>query len=405
MTTSVPSLSITNAGVSIPSEVDILAGVQADINAAFGGGVNPGLSTPQGQLAQSLAAIIGDANGRLAEIVNGIDPDNASGRFQDAIGRLYFLDRIPASGTVVIATCSGLVGSVLPAGLTAQDLNGNRYVSTAGAVIGSAGVVEVPFQCVTTGPIACAPNNLVKIVTSSPGWESITNAAAGSPGVDVEGRVAFEQRRRDSVALNSQNALNSIYAAVLAVPNVVDAYAIDNPTGAAVTVGSTSYSIPAHSMCISVAGGTSSAIARAIWSKKPPGCGYAGNTSATVTDTASLANPQPQYTVTWLTPTAVNVYFKVQIANDSTLPSDIVPRIQAAIVAAFQGLDGGARARIGSKIYSGRYYSAVASTSSKVQILSVAIGPSPSGATASSMEFGIDKLPTITAANIAVILV
>jgi Baseplate J-like protein len=405
LTTSVPSLSITDAGVSIPSEVDILAGIQADISAAFGGGVNPGLSTPQGQLAQSLTAIIGDANGRLAEIVSGIDPDNASGRFQDAIARLYFLDRIPASGTVVIATCSGLVGSVLPAGLTAQDLNGNRYISTVGAVIGSTGGVDVPFQCSTTGPIACAPANLTTIVTSSPGWESITNVAAGSPGVDVEGRVAFEQRRRDSVALNSQNALNSIYAAVLAVPNVVDAYAIDNPTGASVNVGSTSYPIPSHSMCIAVAGGGSAAIAKAIWSKKPPGCGYAGNTSATVTDTASLASPQPQYTVTWLTPTAVNVYFKVQIANDSTLPSDIVARIQSAVVAAFQGLDGGARARIGSKIYSGRYYSAVAATSSKVQILSVAIGPSPSGATASSMEFGIDRLPTITPANVAVILV
>ena len=205
-------------GVSLPAEADILAGVQADINTAFGGGVNPGLSTPQGQLAQSLAAIIGDCNDRLAEVVNGMDPDNASGRFQDSLGRLYFMDRTPASGTVVIATCSGLVGSVLPSGLTAQDLNGNRYVSTVGAVIGSSGSVDVPFQCLTTGPIACAPANLTTIITSSPGWESITNAAAGSPGVDVESRVAFEQRRRDSVAINSQNALNSIYAAVLAVP-------------------------------------------------------------------------------------------------------------------------------------------------------------------------------------------
>ncbi len=90
MSTSVPPLSIAGAGVSIPAESAILAGVQADINAAFGGGVNPGLSTPQGQLAQSLAAIIGDANGRIAEMINGIDPDNAAGRFQDALGRDLF---------------------------------------------------------------------------------------------------------------------------------------------------------------------------------------------------------------------------------------------------------------------------------------------------------------------------
>ena len=33
----------------------------ADINAAFGGGVNPSLSTPQGQIASSDTAIIADS--------------------------------------------------------------------------------------------------------------------------------------------------------------------------------------------------------------------------------------------------------------------------------------------------------------------------------------------------------
>ena len=49
--TNVPSPTFGPNGVVIPSENAVLTGVQADINTALGGGVNPQLSTPQGQLA------------------------------------------------------------------------------------------------------------------------------------------------------------------------------------------------------------------------------------------------------------------------------------------------------------------------------------------------------------------
>ena len=78
MTTNVPSIQFTEKGVLIPSEADVLAGRQADINSAFGGGVNPGLNTPQGQIAQSGAAIIGNKNDQIAEIANQVNPDSVS---------------------------------------------------------------------------------------------------------------------------------------------------------------------------------------------------------------------------------------------------------------------------------------------------------------------------------------
>ena len=72
MSTNVPVIEWVNGSPVIPAELDILAGVQADINAAFGGGVNPSLQTPQGQLAQSETAIIGDKNNQIAYIANQI---------------------------------------------------------------------------------------------------------------------------------------------------------------------------------------------------------------------------------------------------------------------------------------------------------------------------------------------
>ena len=66
MSTNVPAITWTNGAPVLPAESAILAGVQADINAAFGGGVNPGLTTPQGQLAQTETAIIGEKNNEIA---------------------------------------------------------------------------------------------------------------------------------------------------------------------------------------------------------------------------------------------------------------------------------------------------------------------------------------------------
>lgn len=60
-TTSVPAPVLDATGFIMPEEADMLTGVLADINAAFGNTLTTDLSTPQGQLAMSLTAILGDA--------------------------------------------------------------------------------------------------------------------------------------------------------------------------------------------------------------------------------------------------------------------------------------------------------------------------------------------------------
>ena len=402
MSTNVPSITWVNGAPVLPAEVDILAGVQADINAAFGGGVNPGLTTPQGQLAQTETAIIGEKNNEIAYIANQVNPAFASGIWQDAIGYIYFMNRIKASGTVVNATCNGAVGTVIPAGSIAQDLNGYLYASTASATIPAGGNVTVQFQNQTTGPIACDIGALNKIYTAVAGWDTVSNPAAGSLGNNVESRAAFELRRQNSVAVNAVNSIQSIQAAVLAVPNVIQAVVVDNSTNATVSYGSTSYSLAAHSICVSAAGGTSSAIATAIWNKKPPGCGYNGNTTVTVYDT-TYATPIA-YTVTYLTPTSTPVYFRVQIQNNPLLPSNIVALVQNAIVQSFNGLDGGTAVTINSTSYSGRYYANINAINPNVNVIEVYLGLTASPSTL-LVSLGIDQLPTLSTSNISVTLV
>lgn len=403
MSTNVPAITWVNGSPVLPTEQAILEGVQTDIDVAFGGGVNPGLTTPQGQIAQSETAIIGDKNDQIAYISNQVNPAMASGIWQDAIGYIYFMTRIKAAGTVVNATCNGAVGTVIPAGSIAQDTSGYLYTSTADATIPAGGNITVQFQNQTTGPIACAIGSLSIIYTAVAGWDTVSNPTAGALGNDVENRADFELRRQNSVAANAVNSIQSIFGAVLAVPNVIDAFAVDNSSNVTVNYGSTSYPLTAHSICVSVAGGTSSAIAEAIWNKKPPGCGYNGNTSVTVYDT-NYPIPYPAYTVTYLVPTSTPIYFKIEVKNNAQLPSNIVTLVQNAVIASFNGQDGGIPAGINQTIFSGRYYANINAISPAVNVIEVYVGTSASPTTL-SVAIGIDQLPTIAASQIVVNLV
>lgn len=229
MTTNVPAPTFGPTGFVAPAESAILTGRQADINQAFGGNVNPALNTSQGQLAQSDTAVIGDANDQFLALANGVDPAYAAGRMQDAIGRIYYVERNPAEPTVLQIPCSGLAGVVIPANnALIQDSAGNVYSCTATVTIPVGGTVTTSFACTTTGPIAVPATNGVSIYQAIPGWDSVT-CASGVIGQNVETRSEFEYRRSQSVALNAQGSLPSVQGAVFDVAGVLDAYTTENP--------------------------------------------------------------------------------------------------------------------------------------------------------------------------------
>lgn len=401
--TAVPDIQFTPSGIVLPTDSAILAGVQTDQQAAFGGNLSLTLTSPQGQLAQALTAIVSDKNAQIAEIVNQVDPANAAGVMQDAIGAIYFMKRIAASATLVAGTCNGLAGTVIPSGAIAQDTSGNQYALLSPVTIGSSGSVIGQFQCLTTGPIGCPIGTMTTIYKAVSGWESVTNGTAGVPGVNEESRADFEARRQNSVGVNALNSIQSVLAAVLAVPNVIDAYVTDNSTNATVNTGPTNYPIMGNSIYVAVAGGAAASVAQAIWSKKSLGCAYNGSTTYTYTDESAGITPYPTYTVKWVTPTSTPVYFAVDIVNNASVPANITQLVQNAILAAFNGQDGGSRARIGSTLYAGRYFAGISAIGNGVELLSIGIGTAPSP-TATSLAMGIDQLPTLSAADITVTL-
>lgn len=404
---SVPVPSLGPNGYLLPDESAILDAVQSDMSQAFGGRLNPALNTPQGQMASTTSAIIADCYDQFAFIVNQVDPQYATGRMQDAIANIYFLQRDPATSTVVECTLSGLFDTVIPVNAQAQDTAGNLYVCTGAVTIPIGGSVAANFAAVNTGPQSCPAGTLNKIYITVPGWDSITNAADGVPGSDVESASAFAYRMAQSVAINATGSLASIYAALFdpeQCPGVLDVYCTENYTDNPVVNGD--QTLAPHSLWACVLGGASADIAQAIFNKKSIGCNYNGDNPTIVYDQSGYTLPYPQYTVNWWTATLTPVLFAIQIANTPYLPANVVALVQAAIVSAFAGGDNGPIARIGGLLTASRYYApvlAVATPGTSIEILSLLLGLSTP--TAPSVLMGIDQKPTISTANISVTLV
>jgi hypothetical protein len=383
--TSVPLPTFGDRGFVLPDEAEILAGVQADIQAAFGGKLNfttttgaATNATPQGQLAASEAAVIGDAYAIFAWFCNQVDPAFSSGRMQDAIARIYFIERIAAEPTLQPCSCSGLTGTLIPVGALAQDPAGNLWVSQQQGTIPVGGAVTLEFACASDGPTA-APDSLT-VYQAIAGWDSVAPDGDAILGRNVETRAEFEERRSLSTGWNAMGPLGAILGAVYTqVDGLLDAFVTENNDDGAAVVGGVT--LGPHSLYVCALGGSDLDIAKAIWSRKIPGCAYNGDTSVTVVDpNPQYSAPVPAYLVRFQRPAIVAFAMLVILKNNDGIPSDALTQIQNVVILAFAGLDGGKRAKIGSTVFASRYYAGIAALGAWAEIVRVEIGLSGAAA-------------------------
>lgn len=381
VSTNVPRPVLGDKGFVAPEESVILDGVKQDYQLAFGGALNfsttGGASinaTPQGQLVSSLTAIIGHVNDTFLDVVQQFDPAYSRGRYQDGIGRIYFISRKPSQPTSVLALCTGLIDVEIPVGALAQADDQNLYVCTGSGTIPASGEITLPFACVTAGPIPCPVGALSTIYQSIAGWDSITNPTEGVLGQDTETRAQFELRRSLSVAQNAMGFLPAVLGAVLSTEGVTDAYVTENVENTAQIVGG--QLLFPNSLYVAAVGGSDEDVAHAIWTKKAPGCGYTGNTSVTVYDTANGYNPPfPAYLVKFQRPFSLATLFKVRLKDNPTIPANVLSLVQNAIINAFAGGDGGPRATIGSRVFAARFYEPVENIlQSQSSLIEITIG-------------------------------
>ena len=396
-------------GFSVSETSDIRDGVAQDWVEAFKEQGRPDLNTdpetPQGQIIDSETAAIHQKDVELAFLAQQFNPQTASGRWQDALGKIYFLNRKPAINSTSVCTLTGINGTTVAAGaLIRSSYDQTLWALNEDVTIGADGTASGTFTCQSEGAIQGGAGTLNQIVTTTPGWDAVTNAAAAEVGQLVETQAAFESRRYQSVALNSRGTTAAVYARVAEVDNVIATYVTDNKTNVNKTIDG--YTLSPHSIYVAVIGGADADIAEAIYNSVSAGCDYNGNTSEDVTD----PNTGAVETVTFMRPAQLPLYVRVTVQDDGNLPDGYKDTIKEAVYNNFYGLDtettinGEAilRAVMNSDIYASRFMPSILNQGIG-QLLRVELSEDNS-TWVDFIHVPIDKEPVITDSDITVVV-
>lgn len=386
----------TDTGVIVPDTADIKAGVESEYKAALGADLDLNPSTPQGRLIAAETDARAAVLRFCALMANQINPDIASGTFLDAVGALSGIERIKAYGTKVSATLGGVPGSVIPAGSQAKTEAGDIFYLENDVTVGESGTVSGNFVSQETGPVPCPAGSLEQIVSPVSGWETITNAVAGTLGADMESDVNLRARRKASLYQGS-GYINSMYRALYYVPNLKSAYIYENKTANSETTDG--ITIPGHSLYIVADGGTDADVAQAIFNTKSAGCGLSGTTTANAYDDYGRT-----YSVSFNRPTQVQIDVTVQAQNLSTLsPQTVSQQIKDAVLAfasdSIPGVDG---AKIGQDISPFEIAGVINITVNGVFVKNVEICLHGGTPAASVIDIKLNEVATIAPADISV---
>lgn len=390
-----------NAGMSAQDTATIRQGIADDWNAVFSdenATLNTEPESPAGQIIDSLAVLCTAKDSEFLELCNNFNPKTSAGIWQDAIGAIYFLQRKTAEPTVVTCQLTGLSGTVVPAGSIIQNDDGIKLKSVGAVTIGANGTAEVEFQTIDTGAIPIGAGSCNKIVTVIAGWDTVTNAVAGTLGREVESRVAFEKRRALSIAYNSHGSRLALQSALSAVNGVLDCLVLENKLGTPVT--KQGVTMISHSVAICIYGGEDGDIAETIYNKLDAGCGTNGET--TVTYTSPEDGAVNNYRI--IRPTPTNLYVAVTIHKTVSTPESVESDIKQAVFNDFYGNDqnsGNTRRGCGDTIYASSFSVALIKTAGVTDLESIYTGRT-STPTNSFVIMDADEEPVLDLDNVTV---
>lgn len=330
-------------------------------------------ATPAGQLLDLIVAEIEAKNAEIAFLANQLSAKTATGVFLDAINSLYFIDRKVSQATLVDCVCTGLKGTVIPFGAIAQDESGNQFrcMENGGATIDGTGQVTAQFASVEHGALDVKANTVTQIVTVIAGWDSVTNPAAGITGNDRESDAEFRERAAESVAINAHGTVSALESSLANIDDVIDVKVLENYSN----VEKTQYgiAIEPHSIAVCISGGEDSAIAEAIYRKKDAGCGTTGETTVSYYDSEFSAN----YAYSVVRPASTPFNIKI-VFYASSMDSDVMDEIKAALVSDVIGEGDNSRIGLGETVYSDRFRSVIRTvTTQAIKSVSLGLGESP----------------------------
>lgn len=388
-----------DTGVVVPTTRAVRDDIAAGFQEAFKVNdtdplLNVDPAAPMGQVVDLVTTEVAAKNTEVAFLANQLNPRTATGVWLDALAALYGLTRKISEPTVVVCTCTGLQGTVIPYGAIVQDAQGNklRHSVGGGVTIPASGSIDTPFSTVEHGAIEIGPKTVDQIITVVAGWDSVTNAAAGVVGRVEEPDGELLSRMRQSYAINANGTVENIQANLAALDGVLDCVVLENFTSDPQV--QYDITIKGHSIAVCVVGGDDTEIAKTLFQRKSAGCGTVGDTEVEYVDTEHY---NALYTYKIVRPRATT--FKVQV---DFFDEDMDPVTQAtikdALISDFNGELSNPRVKLATSVYASRFYRCVQAVSdSPIKDILIGIGD---GGLTTRVDVPANQSPSLSAESI-----
>lgn len=322
------ALQVTETGVSAPPYADILASLQASFRLIYGEDAYLEADSQDGQLLAIIAKALHDCNQAGLAVYNSFSPHTAFGVGLSNVVKINHMQRLIPTKSQVNVTLGGVTGTTIVDGVVG-DSSGNRWMLPSLVTIPVGGTTIVTAEAEFVGNVGAPIGTVIKILTPTAGWQSVTNASAATPGQPVESDAELRARQEITPAINSKTVLESLAANIKALPGVIYGVIYENDTGTTDANG-----VPAHSVACVVKGGVAADIADLIYRKKGPGVGTYGTTTVVIVDISGTSR-----NINFFIPTEKPVKVEISLHPDANYTTAIADSIKQAVVDYINGMD------------------------------------------------------------------
>lgn len=386
-----------NNGIIVPDTADIKETVQNEYKEALGADLSLEDSTPQGRLID----VETDARTEIIEnnvfISNSINFNLAFGIILDAWGANFDLYRSSAKSSIVMATITGVAGTVISAGSQASTQAGDIFYLENQVTIPTSGTINATFLSLEKAAIPCPVGSLTKIIDGTLGWETINNSTAAILGNSREGDESFKQQFYGSGLFSGMSLIEDYDNAIKNVENVISCYVRDNGTNAAVVYDGVT--IAAHSVYACVDGGDNTEIATALFQRKSGGCNWTAIAGQSVTVDVVDPTYGDLYQVIFNRPDEISIYAGITLSAGTSTESDLVTAVQTAVTNYINSL------KIGEDVNLLSLAAAIAAAVPGISLTSLTIGTSAGSLSSSNITIHVNEAAKTTAANISVTVI
>lgn len=386
--------SIDSSGISAVQFANVRQSLIASMQQIFGSDIYLGSDSQDGQMIGVLAQAIFDTNQLAVNVFNNFSPTNAQEAALSSLVKINGIKRNVSSASTAIGNVVGTVGTVINNGIVSDD-NGNLWGLPSIVTIPDAGYVTVTVVCQTVGAVSAATGTINAIFNPQLGWQSFTNTSPATLGNAVEKDSQLKARQTQSTSLPAQSIIDGILSNVANVSGVARFTGYDNDTSLTDSNG-----VPAHTIAITVKGGSNQDIVNAIGNTKPPGIPTFGTTSGSYVDSYGVAK-----TIHYSTLSEVNIYFAFTIKALNGYVSTTGTLIAETLAAFINTLS------IGEDVYATQAMGAASlanltiGQTFSIQMASFKLGTSSSPTTSTDIAIAFNAAAICSAANITITVI